>query len=120
MSIGESAVVPEIESGPQGRTRRRKHVAKICKIDVCIGDYIKQLQSQTLAELRSKSEGKIDVLTGLPETPRTHTYTLGGEVLSWRPGNRAKRMIVGLGSGRETAEIHYWLTDEQGKRVFEH
>ena len=81
---------------------------------------IKQLQSQTLAELKAKSKGKIDVLIGAPATPRTHTYTLGGEILSWHPGNRAKRMMVGMGSGRETAEIHYWLTDENGRRVFEH
>jgi hypothetical protein len=45
---------------------------------------------------------------------------LEGEIVSWRPGNRAKRMMIGMGSGRESAEIHYWLTDEQGKRVFEH
>jgi hypothetical protein len=25
-----------------------------------------------------------------------------------------------MGSGRESAEIRYWLTDEQGKRLFEH
>jgi uncharacterized protein DUF4410 len=81
---------------------------------------VKQLQSQTIAELRAKSGGGVDVLVSPPETPRTHTYTLDGEIVSWHPGNRAKRMMVGLGSGRETADIHYWLTDGQGKRVFEH
>jgi hypothetical protein len=25
-----------------------------------------------------------------------------------------------MGSGRETAKIHYWLTDASGKKVFEH
>jgi len=81
---------------------------------------IKQLQSQTVAELRAKSVDKFDVLVGAPATARIHTYTLAGEILSWHPGNRAKRMMVGMGSGRETADIHYWLTDEQGKKVFDH
>jgi hypothetical protein len=81
---------------------------------------IKQLQSQTVAELRAKSADHLDVLVGDPATPRTHTYTLNGEIVSWRPGNRAKRMMIGMGSGRETADIHYWLTDEQGKKVFDH
>ena len=81
---------------------------------------IKQLQSQTVAELKAKSTDRLDVLVGDPATPRTHTYTLEGEIVSWHPGNRAKRMMVGMGSGRETADIHYWLTDEQGKKVFDH
>jgi hypothetical protein len=81
---------------------------------------VKQLQSQSVAELKAKCGGRIDVLVGLPATPRMHTYTLEGEILSWHPGSRAKRMVVGMGSGRESAEIHYWLTDEQGKKVFDH
>jgi hypothetical protein len=81
---------------------------------------LSQLQSQTVAELRAKANDRFDVLVGTPATARTHTYTLDGEIVSWRPGNRAKRMMVGMGSGRESAEIRYWLTDEQGKRVFEH
>lgn len=39
--------------------------------------------------------------------------------ISFFPGNRAKRMLVGMGSGRETAEIRYRLTDENGAKVFE-
>jgi hypothetical protein len=81
---------------------------------------VKQLQSQTVAELKVKSGMSADVLVGPPATPRTHTYTLEGEIVSWRAGNAAKRWVVGMGSGREAADIHYWLTDEQGKRVFEH
>jgi Domain of unknown function (DUF4410) len=80
---------------------------------------LKQLQSQTVAELKAKANNT-DVLVGPPATPRTHTYTLEGEIVSWRAGNAAKRWVVGMGSGREAADIHYWLTDEQGKRVFEH
>ena len=80
----------------------------------------KQLQSQTVAELKAKSEAHFDVSVGPPATPRARTYKLEGEIVSWRPGSRAKRMLVGMGSGRESADIRYWLTDENGKKVFEH
>jgi hypothetical protein len=79
----------------------------------------KQLQSQTVAELKAKSQN-VDISVGPPATPRTHSYTLNGEIVSWHPGNRAKRMLMGLGSGRESADIRYWLTDENGKKLFEH
>jgi len=81
---------------------------------------LNQLQSQTVAELRTRAGSHLEVLVGPPVTPPSHIYTLDGEVISWRAGNAAKRIMVGMGSGRESAEIHYWLTDEQGKRVFEH
>ena len=81
---------------------------------------LNQLQSQTVAELRTRTGGHLEVLVGAPVTPPSHIYILDGEVMAWRAGNAAKRIMVGMGSGRESAEIHYWLTDEQGKRVFEH
>jgi len=81
---------------------------------------LKQLQTQTVAELKGKSKDRVDVLSDVPATARLHTYTLQGEIVSWRSGNAAKRWLVGAGSGREAADIRYWLTDEQGKKVFEH
>jgi hypothetical protein len=80
---------------------------------------MKQLAIQTVAELQNKNAKKYSVAQELPEG-RQHFYTLDGEVLEWHPGNRAKRMLVGYGTGRETAKIHYWLTDETGKRVIDH
>jgi hypothetical protein len=80
---------------------------------------MKDLQRQTVAEMTAKAGADYDVTADVPKSPQGHTYTLGGEVVSWHPGNRAKRMLVGMGSGRETADIHYWLTDESGKKVFE-
>jgi hypothetical protein len=80
----------------------------------------KQMQQQSIAELRSKCGSRLDVLIGDPATPRKHTYTLEGEIMSWHPGNRAKRMVIGMGSGRESADIRYWLTDENGRKIFEH
>jgi len=80
---------------------------------------MKQMAAQTVAELQRKDGSHFDVSVDAPSS-RPHVYTLDGEVTEWHPGNRAKRMMVGMGSGRETAKIHYWLTDEKGKRVFEH
>jgi hypothetical protein len=46
-------------------------------------------------------------------------YALEGEVLSWQPGNRTKRIMAGFVAGRESAEIRYWIVDGSGPRVFE-
>ena len=80
---------------------------------------MQKMTTQTLAELQQKDRSKYEV-SAEPPSGRTHIYTLEGEVLEWHPGNRAKRVLVGVGTGRETAKIHYWLTDKSGKKVFEH
>ena len=79
----------------------------------------RQMTAQTIAELQHKDGNTFDVSSEAP-TGRSRVYTLNGEVLEWNPGNRAKRMMIGYGSGRETAKIHYWLSDQTGKKVFEH
>ena len=85
---------------------------------------MKQMTLETIAELQRKDGKQLEVTSEAPaaETPANHRhyYALDGEVTEWHPGNRATRLLVGMGSGRETAKIHYWLTDETGKRVFEH
>src|SRR5271166_1905041 len=78
-----------------------------------------QLQIQTVTELKIKDAAHFDVLVEAPGTGR-RIYTLEGEVAEWRAGNKATRLLVGMGSGRETAVIHYWLSDTEGKKVFEH
>lgn len=80
---------------------------------------MKELQKQTVAELYAKVGKECEVSGEPPATAHGHVYSLNGEVTSWRPGNRAKRMLVGMGSGREAAEIHYWLTDEAGEKAFD-
>ena len=80
---------------------------------------MQKLTTQTLAELQHKDGAKYEI-SAEPLAGRTHVYTLEGEILEWHPGNRAKRVLVGAGTGRETAKIRYWLTDEAGKKVFEH
>jgi hypothetical protein len=39
------------------------------------------------------------------------------EVKAWRAGNAAKRILIGLGSGREAADVEYTVTDGTGKAV---
>jgi Domain of unknown function (DUF4410) len=80
---------------------------------------MQKMTMQTIAELQHKDGKKFDIAAE-PPANHTHVYTLEGEVLDWHPGNRAKRMLVGAGTGRETAKIRYWLTDENGNKVFEH
>jgi hypothetical protein len=79
----------------------------------------KQLQLATVAELKAKCGNRAEVVTETPEN-RTKALILEGEILSWKAGNRATRFMVGLGAGRETATIHFYLNDASGKKVFEH
>lgn len=79
-----------------------------------------QLKFQTMGELMGKDGQYFYVVPEPPNDAKGAVYTLRGEVLEWHAGNRAKRILVGMGSGRETAKIHYWLTDASGKRIFDH
>lgn len=79
----------------------------------------KQFQMATVAELKAKCGTRAEVVTDTAEN-RTKVLILEGEILSWKAGNRATRLMVGLGSGRETAKIHFYLNDASGKKVFEH
>jgi hypothetical protein len=82
---------------------------------------MKQMQLQTMTELKVKDSAKIEVVNEAPAAgTSTRVYNLSGEVLEWHAGNKATRMLVGVGTGRESAKIHYWLTDKDGKKVFEH
>jgi hypothetical protein len=80
---------------------------------------MKQMQTLTLAELKAKLGNRFEVTTERP-TEAAHLYTIDGEIVAWRAGNAAKRVLVGMGSGREAADIHYWVSDEAGQKVFEH
>jgi hypothetical protein len=81
---------------------------------------MKLMQNQTLAEMKAKLGKQFEIVGEMPAAAHGKVYTLMGEVTGWRPGNAAKRAIVGMGSGREAADIHYWVTDETGEKKFEH
>lgn len=78
----------------------------------------KQMATQIAAELQSKLGKTFSIGEEAPAACQK-TYSLGGQIVEWHPGNRAKRMLVGMGSGRETAKIHFWLDAPSGKRVFD-
>jgi hypothetical protein len=78
----------------------------------------KQLQLATIAELKAKCGTRAEAVSETPEN-RTRVLILEGEVLSWKAGNRATRLMVGLGAGRETAKIHFWINDASGKKVLD-
>jgi hypothetical protein len=81
---------------------------------------MKLMQTQTIAEVKAKIGKQYEVKAEAPPSGHARVYTLDGEVLRWQPGNRAERMLVGFGTGREWADIHYWLTDDTGKKVFDY
>jgi hypothetical protein len=80
---------------------------------------MKWMQTQTLAEVKAKIGKKYEITAVDSPSDHPKRYTLEGEVLEWHPGNRAERMLVGGGTGREWAEIHYWLIDDTGKKLFD-
>ncbi len=80
---------------------------------------MKQLLIQTVAELQNK-EAKKYVVTAEAPAAAGQYLTLTVEILEWHPGNAAKRQLVGMGSGRESAKIRFALSDLNGKKVFEH
>jgi hypothetical protein len=79
-----------------------------------------QLQTRAIAMLKDKDGTLFDALPAAP-TGQARVYFLDGEVLEWHKGNTAERMLIAMGSvaGRENAKIHYWLTDQDGKKIFE-
>lgn len=78
-----------------------------------------QMQTETVAELQAKFARGFDIVTEAPSGPHGKIYTLDGEVTGWRPGNRAVRTTLKFGLGRESADIHFWLTDEAGEKKLE-
>jgi hypothetical protein len=78
---------------------------------------LNQLQAQLVAEFKVMLGGDFDVVVEAPTSASASTFTLDCEITGWRPGNVAKRILVGLGSGREASEIQYRVTDRSGKKV---
>ena len=62
---------------------------------------------------------EFDIITEPTASAPGTVYTLGGEITGWRPGNAAKRLVIGMGSGREASDIQYRVTDASGKKVVE-
>lgn len=80
---------------------------------------MKMMQVQTVAELKVTLGKNFDIVAEAPSTARGNVYSLSVEIAEWRRGNAAKRVLVGLGSGRESADVQYRVTDGSGKNVVE-
>ena len=80
---------------------------------------MKVLQAQLVADLKVQIGKEFDVVTEPPAAPAGAVYTLDGEVTGWRPGNAAKRILVGMGSGREATDLHIRVTDSSGQNLID-
>ncbi len=80
---------------------------------------MKELQRQVVAELQNKDRKQYNISIQAPSSG-TRCMTLEVEVLEWHPGNAAKRALVGMGTGRESAKIRYSVITSEGKKVLEH
>jgi hypothetical protein len=78
---------------------------------------MKLMQTQLVPEFKVMLGKQFDIVTEAPATPQGAIYTLDAEITAWRPGNVAKRVLVGLGSGREASDIQFRVTDGAGKHV---
>ncbi len=80
---------------------------------------MKLMQTQLVPEFKVMLGKEFDIVVEPPTTPQGTVYSLDGEITSWRPGNAAKRILVGLGSGRESSDIKFRVTDSSGKTILE-
>ncbi len=80
---------------------------------------MKSLQAQLVPELRVMLGKQFEVVAEPPASSPSAVYTLAGEITGWRAGNAAKRMLVGMGSGRESSDLHYQVTDASGQNVLD-
>jgi hypothetical protein len=86
--------------------------------DVALPYDLNLLQTQLVAELKVMLGREFDVVPAAPESAGGKVYSLAGEITGWRPGNAAKRILVGLGSGREAMDLVYRVS-EADRQLFE-
>ena len=77
------------------------------------------VQAQAVAEFRVLIGKEFEVTADAPTDGKVNVYTLDVLVTGWRAGNAATRLIVGFGSGRESADIAYHVVDAAGKQVLD-
>jgi uncharacterized protein DUF4410 len=80
---------------------------------------LKQLHGQLVAEFKTMLGKQYEVVTEAPSEADGSVYTLDATITEWRAGNAAKRLLVGMGSGRESSDIAYEVIDRSGKKVLE-
>jgi uncharacterized protein DUF4410 len=80
---------------------------------------MKLMQTQLVPEFKVVLGREFDIATEAPATSQAAIYVVDAEITAWRPGNAAKRMLVGMGSGREASDIQYRVTDSSGRKVID-
>lgn len=80
---------------------------------------MKLTQTQLVPEFKVMLGKEFAIVTEAPATAEGAIDTVDAEITAWRPGNAAKRLLVGLGSGREASDIEYRITDGSGKKLLE-
>lgn len=82
--------------------------------DVALPYDLGLLQTQLVAELKVMLGKQLEVVAQAPAAATGSVYTLDGEITGWRPGNAAKRFLVGMGSGREAMDLAFKVSDAKG------
>jgi hypothetical protein len=85
--------------------------------DVTLPYDMKLMHAQLLPEFKVMLGKAFEVVGDPPAAASGNVYTLNAEITGWRAGNVAKRLLVGMGSGRESSDIQYRVTDAAGKAV---
>ncbi len=80
---------------------------------------LKLLQTQLVAEFKVMLGKDFEIGQEPSVSAEGTVYTLAGEITDWRAGNAAKRLLVGLGSGREALDLQYHVSDATSKKVVE-
>jgi hypothetical protein len=78
---------------------------------------MKLMHAQLIPEFKVMLGKAFDIVAEAPAAASGNVYTLNAEITGWRAGNAAKRLLVGMGSGREASDIQYRVTDGTGKHV---
>ena len=78
---------------------------------------MKMMHAQLIPEFKVMLGKEFLIVADPPSAASTNVYTLSAEITGWRAGNAAKRLLVGMGSGRESSDIQYRVTDASGKSV---
>ena len=76
-----------------------------------------QLPVHLIAELKVMIGPGVDVLAQAPDS--RPAYVVDGRITGWRAGNAAKRLIIGLGSGRESADLALTVRGPDGRTLLE-
>jgi hypothetical protein len=87
--------------------------------DVTLPYDMKLMHAQLIPEFKVMLGKDFDVVGEAPAAASGSVYTLNAEITGWRAGNAAKRLLVGMGSGRESSDVQYRVTDAAGNAVVE-